>query len=88
MAKRKPKLTRPELKLQRDALARYEYYLPTLKLKEQQVRSSMAQMRRVQSQVKEEAEAVQKHIATYRGVFNDIAGANIQHLATPVLVKG
>ncbi len=37
MAKRKIKLTRTELKSQRDALARYERYLPTLKLKQQQV---------------------------------------------------
>ena len=83
MAKRKTRLTRTELKLQRDALARYERYLPMLKLKEQQVRSSIVQVRRAQSQAKEEAETAQKHIATYKGVFNDVAGVNIRRLATP-----
>jgi V/A-type H+/Na+-transporting ATPase subunit D len=83
MAKRKIKLIQSELKLQRDALARYERYLPTLKLKEQRVRSSIVQIRRVQNLVKEKAEAIHKHIATYKSVFNDIAGINIQHLATP-----
>ena len=34
MAKRKIKYTRTELKLQRDALKRFERYLPTLKLKQ------------------------------------------------------
>jgi len=83
MAKRKTKLTRTELKLQRDALVRYERYLPILKLKEQQFRSSITRIRRVQSRVKEETETEQKHIAAYRGLFNDMGGVNIEHLATP-----
>ena len=45
MAKRKIKFTRTELKQQRDALARFRRYLPTLKLKQQQVQSSIVQMR-------------------------------------------
>ncbi|HUT01741.1 MAG TPA: V-type ATP synthase subunit D, partial [Phycisphaerae bacterium] len=36
MAK-KVRLTRPELKRQRDALTRFERYLPMLKLKQQQL---------------------------------------------------
>ena len=87
MAKRKTKLTRSELKLQRDALVRYERYLPRLKRKEQQLQSSIARIRRVQSQVEEEAETAQKHIATYKGVFNDIAGINVHHLATPDSIR-
>lgn len=83
MAKRKIKLTRTELKLQRDALARYERYLPTLKLKQQQIQSSIVQTRRQYRQVQKNADAAQAHINVYQNVFNDVAGVNIKHLATP-----
>jgi V/A-type H+/Na+-transporting ATPase subunit D len=76
MAKRKIKLTRTELKSQRDALSRYERYLPTLKLKQQQIQSSIVQTRR-------QSEAAKKHIAVYRSVFKDISGVNVQQLAKP-----
>jgi len=87
MAKRKIKLTRTELKLQRDALARYERYLPTLKLKQQQIQSSIVQTRRQYRKVQKNADAAQRHINLYQNVFNDVAGVNIKHLATPETVQ-
>ncbi len=83
MAKRKIKLTRTELKSQRDALSRYERYLPTLKLKQQQIQSSIVQTRRQWREVQETTEAAQKHIDVYQGVFNDVAAINVRHLAEP-----
>ena len=41
MAQRKFKFTRPELKRQRDALARFSRYLPMLKLKQQQLQLTL-----------------------------------------------
>lgn len=83
MAKRKIKMTRTELKLQRDALARYERYLPTLKLKQQQLQSSILQTRRKHRKVQEALKSAQQHMGAYEKVFNDIAGVNVKHLAKP-----
>ena len=41
---RKIRLTRPELKRERDALARYERYLPMLKLKQQQLQITVREV--------------------------------------------
>lgn len=87
MAKRKVKLTRTELKAQRDALARYERYLPTLKLKEQQVQSSIIQTRQEIRQVQDLAEAVQRIVDAYQGLFQDHAGVNVRILASPSEVQ-
>ena len=87
MAKRKIKLTRTELKAQRDALARYERYLPTLKLKQQQVQSSIVQMRQMQRQVRANADDARRHIESYLQVFNDMAGINVHQLARPDQVQ-
>jgi len=87
MAKRKIKLTRTELKLQRDALARYERYLPTLKLKQQQVQSSIVQAKQAHNKVNEEAQKAQQIVDAYKGVFKDIAGVNVQKLAKTETVK-
>lgn len=87
MAKRKIKMTRTELKLQRDALARYERYLPTLKLKQQQLQSSILQTRRQHRKVQEALKSAQRHVDAYENVFNDVAGVNVKGLAEPDSVK-
>ena len=77
----KIKLTRPELKRQRDALARFERYLPMLKLKQQQLQLTMRQIERErQKAVKAEAEARRK-FESYKAVMNDMAGVNVADLA-------
>ena len=87
MAKKKIKLTRTELKAQRDALARFERYLPTLKLKQQQIQTSIVQMRQAHARVKSEMDGAVRHMEAYKGLFNDISGINIQQLATPDKVE-
>lgn len=87
MAKRKIKLTRTELKLQRDSLARYERYLPTLKLKQQQVQSSIVQAKQAHDKVNAQVQTAQQTVDAYKGVFNDIAGVNVEGLAKTASVK-
>ena len=83
MAKRKIKFTRTELKQQRDALARFKRYLPTLKLKQQQVQSSIVQTRQ-QFRGKEQAvSTTERTLSTYDGLFNDVAGINFTKLSAP-----
>lgn len=77
----KIKLTRPELKRQRDALTRFERYLPMLKLKQQQLQMTMRQIERErQKAVNAEAEARRK-FGSYKAVMNDMAGINVADLA-------
>ena len=83
MAKRKIKFTRTELKQQRDALARFIRYLPTLKLKQQQVQSSIVQTRQMFREKQEAVNATERTISAYNGLFNDVAGVNFTKLATP-----
>ncbi len=83
MAKRKIKYTRTELKHQRDALARFKRYLPTLKLKQQQIQGSIVQTREMFNEMWEEAEAMAKIIVVYEGLFNSIAAINYKKMAQP-----
>lgn len=77
----KIKLTRPELKRQRDALTRFERYLPMLKLKQQQLQMTIRQIERErQKAVKAEAQARDKFDG-YKSVMNDMAGINVIDLA-------
>lgn len=83
MAKRKIKFTRTELKQQRDALARFNRYLPTLKLKQQQVQSSIIQTRQMFREKQQAVNKTERTISVYDALFNDVAGVNFAKLATP-----
>ena len=86
MAK-KIKPTRPELKRQRDALQRFERYLPMLKLKQQQLQMTI---RKVQARRKEAiaaATAAEAKFSPYSAVLNDVAGVNVRRLAEPEQVR-
>lgn len=83
MAKRKIKFTRTELKQQRDALGRYKRYLPTLKLKQQQVQSSIVQARQQFRQKEQAVNTTQQTISAYDGLFNDVAGIDFTELSEP-----
>ena len=83
MAKRKIKYTRTELKRQRDALDRFQRYLPTLKLKQQQVQASILQTREKFREMWEAADATAKIIVVCEGLFNSVAGLNFKKLAEP-----
>ncbi|MHC4741668.1 MAG: V-type ATP synthase subunit D [Planctomycetota bacterium] len=83
MAKRKIKYTRTELKLQRDRLSRFNRYLPTLKLKQQQVQASIVQTRRELNKTQQSVNDTRQIISRYEGLFNDAAGVNFRQLAEP-----
>lgn len=87
MAKRKIKFTRTELKLQRDKLSRFRRYLPTLKLKQQQVQASIVQTRQTFDKTQQAVNKMKEVISTYDGLFNDVAGVNFTQLATPESVE-
>jgi V/A-type H+-transporting ATPase subunit D len=80
---KKIKLTWAELRQQRNALARFELYLPTLQLKQQQLQSAILQARREHHQAKQAADACTEKISTYRTVFNDTVGVNVVALSAP-----
>ncbi|MCE5279872.1 MAG: V-type ATP synthase subunit D [Planctomycetaceae bacterium] len=83
----KVKLTRPELKRQRDALTRFERYLPMLKLKQQQLQSTVQQVQRKTIEAQRDAEAAQQSFDRYSAVLADRAGVNVTALAEPSQVK-
>jgi len=82
MAK-KIKLTRPELKRQRDMMTRYQRYLPMLKLKQQQLQISMRQIVKQQRQARSEAQTARDRFEPYRIVLKEPAGVNMTELAQP-----
>jgi len=80
---KKIKLTRPELKRFRDALHRYERYLPMLKLKQaqlQQAQREIARRFRTQEQTVRKTHA---GIREYRAVLSDVSGVAIAELSKP-----
>lgn len=79
MAK-KIKLTRPELKRQRDALERFERYLPMLKLKQQQLQGMVQQVRKQVRQAQAAVTEAQQKFDAYKRVLADVAGVNVSEL--------
>ena len=86
MAK-KLKLTRPELKRQRDALARFERYLPMLKLKQQQLQLTILEVAQKRQAAEEAAETARRRFKAYDRVLADLAGVNVRELAAPLETK-
>lgn len=86
MAK-KIKLTRPELKRRRDALTRFERYLPMLKLKQQQLQMAIRQVNQNRRQARKNVDAACKKFDPYRNILSDVAGVNVTALAEPEEVK-
>ena len=86
MAK-KIKLTRPELKRQRDALTRFERYLPMLKLKQQQLQLTLREVSAQYRQARADAEAATAKFRPYSSVLADVSGVNVRQLARPEEVK-
>jgi len=86
MAK-KVRLTRPELKRQRDMLARFERYLPMLKLKQQQLQLTLREVRANRRRATADADAARKVFEPYRAVLADVAGINVRQLAEPEEVR-
>ena len=83
----KLKLTRPELKRQRDALKRFQRYLPMLKLKQQQLQLTIRQIEKERQQAIKEEEAARAKFERYQEILNDVAGVDIRALAAFADIK-
>jgi V/A-type H+-transporting ATPase subunit D len=86
MAK-KIRLTRVELKRYRDALGRYERYLPMLKLKQQQLQITQNQALQRQRQARQAVAEAERAFAPSRELLGDLAGVNVRELGKPTEVK-
>jgi V/A-type H+/Na+-transporting ATPase subunit D len=84
---KKLKLTRPELKRHRDALARFLRYLPMLKLKQQQLQMTVQQVAEKRRAASEATETARRRFQAYEPVLGDVAGLNVRRLAQPLEVR-
>ncbi|MCM8773339.1 MAG: V-type ATP synthase subunit D [Candidatus Omnitrophica bacterium] len=67
----KLKLTKNELKKQREALQRFERYLPTLQLKKQQLQFEILRIERKIEEINHQIEMVEKEIYPWVDVFSE-----------------
>ncbi|MFH1354953.1 MAG: V-type ATP synthase subunit D [Candidatus Omnitrophota bacterium] len=67
----KIKLTKGELKRQRDALAQYQRYLPTLQLKKQQLQIEILQQSQILGSAKQKEAAKRNEITRWAGLLSD-----------------
>jgi len=81
------RLTRPELKTHRDALARFEHYLPMLKLKQQQLQLTILAIEAHRRQVQDALRDARGKVAAYEALLRDRAGLDLRGLATPDEVR-
>ena len=84
---RKLKLTRPELKRQREALARFERYLPMLKLKQQQLQATVRDVTKKRRAARDAADAACRTFDAYRAVLADRAGVDVETVARPQEIR-
>ena len=82
MAK-KIRLTRPELKHQREALERFSHYLPMLKLKQQQLQMTVRKVHQKRRAVQAAMRAAKEKFQLYSAVLADRAGVNVRQLGKP-----
>ena len=82
MAK-KIKLTRPELKRYREALARYERYLPMLKLKQQRLQVMLREVAQERREAEEARDEIESALRLYRSVLADRSGLPLENWSRP-----
>jgi len=82
-ARKKIKLTWAELKNQRNALERFQLYLPTLQLKQQQLQMTIGQVWKESEKTLAGLRSVEARIAAYEPVFQDRAGVNMMEMSEP-----
>lgn len=86
-AKKKIKLTWAELKNQRNALERFQLYLPTLQLKQQQLQLALGQVQQEYEALLTELRHTEATLAAYEALFQDRAGINLEQMAKVKEVK-
>jgi len=84
---KKVKLTRPELKKNRDALQRFERYLPMLKLKQQQLQVTVRDVNKQRREARDAVRTAREQFEAYGQILADTAGADLETLATPLEVE-
>jgi len=84
---KKIKLTRPELKRYREALSRYERYLPMLKLKQQRLQVMLREVIRERRQAERARDEIDATLARYRSVLADRAGVPLEAWSRPREVR-
>lgn len=82
MAK-KVKLTRPELKRYREALRRYERYLPMLKLKQQRLQVMLREVAQQLAEAERLRDEIETALRQYETVFADRAGVPLEAWSKP-----
>lgn len=70
----KLKLTKNELKKQKEALKRFNQYLPTLQLKKQQLQAEKNRTQRLMEEESGKAKAFKRKIEVWAGVFGEDIG--------------
>jgi V/A-type H+/Na+-transporting ATPase subunit D len=83
----KIKLTRPELKKQRDVLARYKRYLPMLKLKQQLLQAAVLAATRRQYEAETAVQRQERKIEKYSAILTDPPGIAMAYLTQPLKVE-
>ena len=83
----KIKLTRPELKTQRDALQRFERYLPMLKLKQQQLQAMVRSAQAAMTVARRHTAAARAKVESSRAILEDNPGLDLATLAKPESVE-
>jgi V/A-type H+/Na+-transporting ATPase subunit D len=76
-------LTRLELKRQREALARFERFLPALKRKQQQLQVALQQLESARLDLLGQLEDAEASFAQFASVMGDVAGVDLAGLAVP-----
>jgi len=79
----KVKLTRPELKHYREALRRYERYLPMLKLKQQRLQAMLREVAQQRAEAERLRDEIEDALRQYEAVFADRAGIPLEAWAKP-----
>jgi V/A-type H+-transporting ATPase subunit D len=83
MSTRKLRLTRLELKRHRDHLERFERYLPSLRLKQQQLQMCLLSAAGRRQQAERQWAQAREKVRGYEAVFADRAGADVRGLGAP-----
>jgi len=79
----KIKLTKGELKRQRDSLRRFLYYLPTLQLKKQQLQKQISEVRKILNDLELRLKKYEENISVWVGLLADTR-VDISPLMKPV----
>jgi V/A-type H+-transporting ATPase subunit D len=85
--RKKIKFTWAELKHQRNALQCFQLYLPTLQLKQQQLRMKVMEAEKECAAMERMLQRTEEEIDAYRAILKSLSGINVRALSEPEKVK-